>query len=135
MNTDLVLIRGLPGAGKTTLAKKIAERLSYKHFEADQYFETDEGYKFNPTFLPDAHAWCFKMAKEALQAGHKVVIANTFTTHWEMEPYYRYAMKNGHSFGTVSLRTQYESIHNIPPETFQKMQDRWEMCPGWELEY
>ena len=50
----MVLIRGLPGSGKSTCARE-----DYAHIEADMYFMDAEGnYKYNPS---KAHAWCRKM--------------------------------------------------------------------------
>ena len=47
----LILVRGLPGSGKSTEAKKIA-KTGYYHFEADQYFITPSGeYKFDKNLL------------------------------------------------------------------------------------
>ena len=133
---DLLLIRGLPGAGKTTLAKKIAERYDCIHLEADQFFEDLEGnYHFNPKLLPEAHKWCLNKAKENLRAGYKVVVANTFTTYKEMEPYHLYAEEFDFSFRAVSVRTQYKSIHNVPKAVIQKMKARWEPCIELELVY
>jgi len=39
---QLVLIRGLPGSGKSTMAKALAKS-GFKHFEADTYHLNDEG--------------------------------------------------------------------------------------------
>ncbi len=50
----LYLLRGLPGAGKSTLAKSIGAI----YFEADMFFMEGNEYKFNPLKLKDAHAWC-----------------------------------------------------------------------------
>ncbi len=45
--TNLILIRGLPGSGKTTFAKELASTFGVKHYEADMFFEVDGVYKFN----------------------------------------------------------------------------------------
>ena len=39
----IYLLRGLPGAGKSTVAK----RLGGEHYEADMYFMQDGEYKFD----------------------------------------------------------------------------------------
>ena len=47
MDKVLFLIRGLPGAGKSTLAKNLGALF----FEADMYFLEGNEYKFNPLKL------------------------------------------------------------------------------------
>jgi energy-coupling factor transporter ATP-binding protein EcfA2 len=65
VNTELVLIRGLPGAGKSTMAKVLA-LVGYEHFEADMFFVKDGTYCYDRTRIRDAHAWCQNMTREAL---------------------------------------------------------------------
>jgi adenylylsulfate kinase-like enzyme len=45
MNKNLYLLRGIPGAGKSTLAKQFGD----SHFETDRFFMVDGEYKFDPT--------------------------------------------------------------------------------------
>ena len=64
----LILIRGLPGSGKTTLAKQLLTDFQAKHFEADMYFENHAGeYHFNPMQLPQAHEWLFYLLHQLLR--------------------------------------------------------------------
>ena len=82
---DLILVRGLPGSGKSTVAKKLGAPVS-----ADTYFETERGYQFDPSKLSEAHAWCQQMARY-LVVNETTAVANTFTQRWEMEPYLRFS--------------------------------------------
>ena len=82
----LVLIRGLPGSGKTTLARAVAQA-GFRHFETDMYFERNGEYYFNPRKLAEAHAWCLQLARRSIKLGSKVVIANTFSKMCDLLPY------------------------------------------------
>ena len=51
----LYLIRGISGAGKSSLAKS----LGGKHIEADMYHLDKNGnYDWEPEKVKEAHAWC-----------------------------------------------------------------------------
>ena len=84
--SELVLIRGIPGSGKSTMASVLV-MIGYEHFEADMYFEVDGVYKYDSSRIREAHAWCQLMTQQALRRGSNVVVSNTFTQVREMAPY------------------------------------------------
>lgn len=54
---SLMLIRGLPGSAKSTLAKSFVI-YQYQHIEADMYFMKNGEYVFDVNVLHRAHKWC-----------------------------------------------------------------------------
>lgn len=58
----LVLIRGLPGSGKSTIARAMA---AYEHYEADMYFEKGGEYCYDASKIKDAHEWCQRETRSA----------------------------------------------------------------------
>ena len=123
----LILIRGLPGSGKSTFAKTLT---GYDHFEADMYFiKADGTYKYDRNFIRKAHEWCQQRTYDSLSAGRDVVVSNTFTQLWTMKPYIDMAKTLGAKLLIKEMRNQYGNIHNVPEGVLASMAEQWEELP------
>lgn len=126
MSNDLLLVRGLPSSGKTTLAKKICDIV----VSADDYFYDLKGnYNFDANQLGSAHRYC----KESVELNmmrdgeNTIAVANTFTTEKEMKPYFDLADKYGYTVTTVIVESRHgnKNDHRVPNETVEKMRNRF----------
>jgi len=130
---NLYLLRGIPGAGKSTLAKQLGD----SHFETDTFFMVDGEYKFDPTKLRKAHEWCQSQIELAMINNHvtagldnsDIVVSNTFTQAWEMDAYYELAKQYGYMVFTVIVENRHGGInqHRVPADKIQAMKDRFEV--------
>lgn len=88
-NHRLIIIKGIPGSGKTTYAKQIKDILKIVHNrdavmqEADMYM----GPRFDPKKLQSCHDMCQANTKANLQDGKLVIVSNTSTTKSERSIY------------------------------------------------
>ena len=129
----LVLVRGLPGSGQTTIARMLiiagmgsGERTICS---ADDYFYRlpDGIYRFDKSKLSDAHNECQRVAFGAMNDGHSlVVVHNTFTTMWEMVPYLSIAKLHNYSIQVIECKGDFGSVHDVPAEVIDRMRNRWE---------
>lgn len=123
----LVLIRGLPGSGKTTMAKAMD---SYEHYETDQFFTDDKGiYCFDWSKSKAAHRWCERTTLAALTKGKNVVVSNTFTQRYEIEPYLAMCKTLGIKPTIIEAKGNWPNIHAVPTEVIDRMIKRWEAMP------
>lgn len=122
----LVIIRGLPGSGKTTIA-----HLEYREavrYEADQYFEDDRGnYNYDPKDQAMAHFNCQMNVWSAMLFKFPLItVSNTFTRHSEYAVYLSMARLHGYEVEIRVARGSWDSIHKIPADVIERMRERWE---------
>lgn len=123
----LIIIRGLPGSGKSTKAKEIVEKTDHSaHCEADMFHMIGGEYCFNINNIKDAHKWCQASTAYWLNRGYTTVVSNTFTTIAEMEPYFEMAKHYGAYIEVIEMKEDYGNIHSVPEDVLQKMADCWE---------
>lgn len=123
----LVIVRGLPGSGKSTIAKSMA---LYEHYEADMFFTDSDGtYKYDRQLIGRAHEWCQRETFKALANGKRVVVSNTFTRLSEMQPYLDMAKTFGIEPVIIEAAGNWQSVHNVPAESIDRMRQRWEQIP------
>jgi len=130
MEKILYLVRGVSGAGKSTFAKT----LGGVHFEADMFFINKEGeYQFDFSKLKDAHKWCQNSVEEVMKGwgnvlpANKVVVSNTFTQEWEMEPYFELAKKYGYKTFSIIIENRHGGVntHGVPEDKLELMRNRF----------
>jgi predicted kinase len=125
---QLILLRGLPGSGKSTVAKLFDKAL---HFEADMYFlDADGNYHFDASKIKNAHNWCRHSVMDAMKEEHPiVVVSNTFTQEWEMEVYYLLAEELGYRVTSMIVENRHDgkNIHGCPDDKIEQMKTRFEI--------
>jgi len=122
----LYIVRGVSGSGKSTLAREMASKLGLEHYEADQWFERDGVYNFDPRELQNAHAACLENAMYAMRHLGGCIVSNTFTRLWEMRNYLDFAAELGCQIRIITCRGQYQNTHGLSDKDVEKQRARFQ---------
>ena len=144
----LIVLRGLPGSGKTTLAKKLSQRSKHAQIcTEDRYHWSgkEDGvgeYKFQPQLVFLAREWCTKEIRDAIQENVNLIILDNHNARISMyEDHIQFAVEHGYRFriiefvASASLIDKYRSrsYKKFPREVYVKLLKLWEHDPRTEL--
>lgn len=129
---SLILLRGLPGSGKTTLANLLSENGKYPVLSIDSFFTDAQTGAYNFQFDKNhlAYKKCEEQTKTALQQGtEKIFVDNTFTLEWEMEPYFKLASEFNCRVHVVTVENRHagKNTHSISQEQIKKMAEKYKV--------
>ncbi|MBI4919502.1 ATP-binding protein [archaeon] len=132
MSKKLILMRGLPGSGKSTIANSLDGLV----LSTDDFFIKKGVYKFNVRQAGIAHGWNQKRAKDAMSRGESlVIIDNTNITASEMKPYVKMALNYGYKVEILEATSPHKldvdklaeyNSHGVSKDSIQKMKDRYQ---------
>jgi len=127
-----IILRGIPGSGKSTKARELAGSTGKIH-STDDYFEVDGEYRFNPKMLGRNHELNFKAFKVSLALGiDPVVVDNTNIRLWEFQKYEAAAAEAGYQVEIVKVPhvdpklAAERNTHGVPEHAIRRMLARWE---------
>lgn len=92
-------------------------------------------YKFDISKIKNAHNYCQSqtqawMGSDGQQVNvDRIVVSNTFTMDWEMQPYFEMAKKYGYRVYSLIVENRHGGVntHSVPEETIEKMKNRFEV--------
>lgn len=143
--TKIIIMRGVSGSGKTTMAREIVKQFEADHPDgksiicsADDFFVNAHSgkYEFEAKKLSQAHSWCKGQVHAAMLLETDLIcLANTSTQLWEYQPYLDMAYNFKYDteeiivgeFDEHSLKEYANrNVHGVPLKAIQKMANRFE---------
>ncbi len=122
---SVVLLRGVSGSGKSTVANLFAEPKVV--VSADAYFEKNGGYDFDPSKLGHAHNECKNNFECALRdpSIKNIIVSNTNTKPSDYQYYIETARQYGVKVISLVIEKRHEgvNIHNVPDFVLDRQHD------------
>lgn len=143
----VIIMRGLPGSGKSTWVKNNTTKNKTVVCSADHFFtKVDGSYEFNQSLLETAHKWCLSRYTEHVRVQQAeprrivwydtIVVDNTNLRLEDIAPYYRLAQAYG--VDTIKIiqclapitTCIKENIHGVPEDAIIRMESYREPLPN-----
>lgn len=139
----LVIMRGLPGSGKSYLARMLVDQTvgdqNYRQFilSTDDYFMSPNGvYNYDRDKLQEAHFNNLVLVETRMLKGiSPLVVDNTNLAMWHMSPYARAAVKHGYVVEIIEPFTHWatnlkelerRNLHGVPRNQLEKQLEQFE---------
>lgn len=132
----VIILRGLPGSGKTTMATTIAAmadpHLAVEICCMDDYFinSITGKYEFDARDIPLAVEYCKDKFRKAIDdETDLIIVANTATREFEFKDYKAEAEKHGYTVHCVIVENRHgnKTVHNVPQAMLDKMRNRFKV--------
>ena len=120
----LYIIRGLPGAGKGSLAQTVAPEAC---FSSEDFFRVCGEYKFRKDQLALAKRHCLQQCTEAMSQGSPTVaVYDVFSNTCAVRPYLKAAEAHNYTVSIIECQTQTTRNRKVSQRTISKIRKRWE---------
>ena len=133
LDKTMLILRGLPGSGKSSLAEMIFSSISVDVSVAmiaadDFHLDKDGVYKWDKNKVGWAHSQCQASVKSAMESDTKIIIVhNTFTKSSEIKPYTDMAKQHGYIVRQLIVENTHgnSDVHGVPESTKKIMKERF----------
>lgn len=125
MKPQLVIVRGIPGSGKSTFAAEISRETGLFVFESDEYFIRNGVYQFDAGKISAAHEWCRQRIYENVYTGDGAIVSNCETRWRDLKALLSLGWDTGSEVHVVDMLGRFESVHGVPEFRMVKKRQEW----------
>lgn len=121
MKPELIIIRGIPGSGKSTFAQVMLKHTGYPVCEADDYFMRSGEYVFAGEKVAAAHAWCLRKIRWALSNRSGAISSNCDFRWKDLKHVLGVGRELDANVRIIDMLAQFGSVHAVPEEKMKKI--------------
>jgi len=135
----LILMRGVPGSGKSYLARRLAGRLGAKLYSNDILLTARDDYIWTRSLCDEAHEICQQLVELAMLRNERIIVVDN--CHIKVRfarPYVNLGKKYGYDIEVREPETAWRhdldgllahGTHGLPREQVEDMLNNWMNMP------